>query len=188
MPLQIVQRLLQTDASRSLQAHVQALTRIGVSLKTNLCVSINLLGERFDFVFELLETFLRVRAEQAIVERNRRFVDREAQLSAQRRLFFELAAVFQSRAKYRAQSFLIRTVKLALLTKEQPAPIPDFIDTQMRILGDQNNARPSMHMTVVGDIVINAIGGLNPAVKDIDKFRQCNSIGRRDEKLDVEFL
>ena len=43
-------------------------------------------------------------------------------------------------------------------------------------------------MTVVSDVVIDAIGGLDPRVKDLDEVAQRNGIGLLDEKLDVQFL
>src|SRR6185312_8730734 len=128
MPLQIVQRVSQSHRDGSLQTDVQALARIGVTFEANLGVAIELFGKSFDLALKVVESLLRIQTEQPIVERNHCFVGREAQLSAQRRLIFELAAVLQSRAKDRAQSFPVRTVKLALLTKEQTASILGLID------------------------------------------------------------
>ena len=60
---------------------------------------------------------------------------------------------------------------MRLVVVEKPAPVAGLIDAHVSVFGHQNDPRPLLHMTVIGDVVINSIARLNPAVKDVDEFR-----------------
>ena len=72
---------------------------------------------------------------------------------------------------------------MRLLVVEKSAPIAGLIDAHIGVIGHQNDPRPGLHMAVVGDVVINPVAGLNPAVKDVDKIRQWNLICLSRQKL-----
>lgn len=60
---------------------------------------------------------------------------------------------------------------MRLLAVQEPAPAVGLVDTQIGMMGHQNDAWSRLHVTVVGDVVIDSIGHLDPAVKDVDKIR-----------------
>ena len=56
------------------------------------------------------------------------------------------------------------------------------------VISYEDDAWPRLHVAVVGDIVVNPVRGLNPAMKNFDKIRQRHRIGQFGEKFNVEFL
>jgi hypothetical protein len=67
---------------------------------------------------------------------------------------------------------------MCFLAVQKPAPIVSLVNAHIGVTSYQNNPRSGSHVAVVSDIVVYPVGGLNPAMKNVDKSRQRNVIGR----------
>jgi hypothetical protein len=71
---------------------------------------------------------------------------------------------------------------------QKPPPMVGFIDADVRVIGHQKDTRSGLHVAVIGDVVIYAVGGLDPVVKDVDEIGQRNVIRRRGKHFHTDPL
>jgi len=157
-------------------------------IERKLAPAVQSLTQIFQVGLDGMKGFLSVGDDQTVIDQKKNLTSGKPKLTLEGWLLFDPLAVLQRCLKDPTEFFLIGTLEELFPIIEKSSPAARLINADICLVSDQQDSGAVMEVTVISDIVIFPVRGLNPRVKNMDKSLQWHPVGGRNKEFYIELL